>query len=102
MATDLEKITPPRELTAREKDTIFQHFFRHLAAFRNTYDIYARRECDMSELAEGPSEMRRDEIIQSLNQWAQDLTYKAWIVCLQSEDDEAGKPCSDFDMRMKH
>lgn len=45
----------------------------------------------MSELAAGPSEMRRNEIIQSLNQWARDLTFKAWIVCLQSEDVEAGK-----------
>ncbi|KAF5358195.1 hypothetical protein D9756_001400 [Leucocoprinus leucothites] len=86
MPTDIEKITPPRELTAQEKNTVFQHFFRRLAAFRNTYDIYARRECDNSEPSKGASEETRNEFIRSLNQWAQELTHKAWIVCRKSED----------------
>ena len=90
MPADLEKIVPPKELTAQEKDTVFQYFFCHLADFRNTHDIYARRECDNSELAKGPSEDRRDKIIQSINQWAQELAHKAWVVCRQSEYDAEG------------
>lgn len=90
MPTAIEKIVPPKELTAREKDTVFRYFFCHLMAFRNTYDIYARRECDNSELAKGPSEERRNKIIQSLNQWAQELAHRAWVVCRQSGNDTEG------------
>jgi hypothetical protein len=91
MASDLEKITPPRDLTAQEKDVVFQYFYRRLASFRNTCDIYARRECDLSELAAETSEKRRDDIIGELNKWAKDLLQKAYIICEQPGDDEAGK-----------
>lgn len=90
MPADVEKIVPPKELTAQEKDTVFQYFFCRLADFRNIHDIYARRECDNSELAKGPSEERRDKIIQSINQWARELAHKAWVVCRQSENDAEG------------
>lgn len=92
MSSDLEKIAPPRELSAQEKAAVFEHFFHRLAQFRNNHEIYALTECSLSELAIDVKEQRRDQIITALNRWAQDLTEKAWVVCRQSEDGDAGKP----------
>lgn len=91
MASDLEKITPPRELSIDEKDTVFEYFFRRLAAFRNVCEIYALTECDLSELPSEVKEKRSDQVIKALNQWAQDLLEKAWVVCRESGDDDGGE-----------
>ncbi|KAF9454668.1 DUF726-domain-containing protein [Macrolepiota fuliginosa MF-IS2] len=85
--TDLEKITPPKELSADEKRTVFEHFLRQLARFRNTHEIYALTECDLSKLAIDVKEKERDQILKALNQWAQDLVKNAWAACGQSGDE---------------
>lgn len=90
MATDLQQIMPPKELSVEDKDIVFQHFLRRLAVFRNTHEVYARMECDLSDLAADTKEATRQQAIEATNQWSQDLLQKAWAVCKLSEDEESG------------
>jgi hypothetical protein len=81
MAADLVQLTPPKELTERERDTVFQHFFRRLAAHRNTIELYAAAEFNLSTLQEVIKSRQRDEFNREINSWAQALLENAWIVC---------------------
>uniref|UniRef100_A0A8H7Y2Z9 DUF726-domain-containing protein n=1 Tax=Psilocybe cubensis TaxID=181762 RepID=A0A8H7Y2Z9_PSICU len=70
MATDLAKITPPRDLSDAQKALVFEHFFRRLATYRNTAVIYAILD-----------DTNVTEFEASLNVWGQSLLEKAWLVC---------------------
>ncbi|TFK42403.1 DUF726-domain-containing protein [Crucibulum laeve] len=81
----LEKITPPKELTERDKDTIFKHFFCRLAEYRNTCELYASLESSMGMSSD---ENLRRLLNKELNVWAQSLLEKAWIVCYDHEKEK--------------
>lgn len=82
---DLTKITPPKELTDEERHTIFQHFFRRLASFRNTALLYASAE--FSSARDSFPAGQREKILQSctreVNTWARDLLRDAWAACAE-------------------
>lgn len=91
MASNPENILPLKELSTQEQDTVFQHLFRRLAAFRNTHEVYARMEYELSDSGTDAREIRRDQVIKSLNHWSQELLEKAWVVCRPSEDEQIGQ-----------
>lgn len=90
MATDLQQMIPPKQLSIEEKDIVFRHFLHRLAAFRNTHEVYARMECELSDFAVDTKEARRKQVTEALNRWSQELLQKAWVVCKLSEDEEPG------------
>ncbi|KAJ7581215.1 DUF726-domain-containing protein [Mycena floridula] len=84
MATsDLEKLTPAKELTNEDRHTVFEHIFRRLAKYRNTAELYALMEYNSSTVPERQKTRRRDSFNGDLNKWAQGLLEHAWIICDQ-------------------
>ncbi|KAF8163488.1 DUF726-domain-containing protein [Crassisporium funariophilum] len=96
MATDLEKITPPKDLSEKDKAIVFQHFFCRLASYRNTAVLYAAIEHSLSD----SNEWQREAFEEEINIWAQSLLEKAWIVCHATETENCPKldPLADTAM----
>lgn len=84
MDTDLEKITPPTDSSPAQRSLIFQLFCRRLASYRNTLLIYAAMECSMSD---DNAISRQRDVEKDVNNWAQALLAKAWIVCFDREEE---------------
>ncbi|KAF9564386.1 DUF726-domain-containing protein [Agrocybe pediades] len=78
MTSQLEKITPPKDLSDEQKATVFQHIFRRLADYRNTAALYSLLECSFTS---GGDEVisKQHEFETEINRWAQSLLEKAWI-----------------------
>lgn len=83
MDSDLTKLTPPINPDVG-LDTIFEHFFRRLAAYRNTTELYALSEYNHSPDPESEKARRRDNFNQQVTAWAQTLLEQAWVVCKES------------------
>ncbi|KAH9952222.1 DUF726-domain-containing protein [Amylocystis lapponica] len=79
--SDLIKLTPPKELDQDACLTIFQHLFRRLAAYRNTVELYALAEYNLSISPEEMKACVRDEFGEEVNRWAHELLKHAWIAC---------------------
>ncbi|KAH7929748.1 DUF726-domain-containing protein [Leucogyrophana mollusca] len=77
----LAKVTPPKELSDQDRETVFQHFFHRLAAYRNTSELYALAEYNLSQQTEHNKSRSRDVFCDALNRWAQDLLQNAWVAC---------------------
>lgn len=77
----LTKLTPPKDLTEKDRDTVFQHFFCRLASHRNSAELYANAEYGLSHLEEAKKLKLRDVFVSEINSWAKTLLEKAWIVC---------------------
>lgn len=81
MSSDLAQLTPPKQLAQQERDTVFQHIFRRLAAYRNAAELYSLAEYSLSPLPEKVKSDRRDAFNKGLNTWAQQLLEHAWVAC---------------------
>ncbi|KAF9246296.1 DUF726-domain-containing protein [Melanogaster broomeanus] len=94
MATnvDFAKVTPPRDLTEAERETVFLHFFRRLASHRNLAALYVETEDAILRASGDDTGSFKDDFNAALNQWAQDLLHNAWLVC-----QEPGKECPTLD-----
>ncbi|KAF9526972.1 DUF726-domain-containing protein [Crepidotus variabilis] len=90
MSTNLEKITPPKDLTSEQKSILFQHIFRRLADYRNTVTLYGTFECTLSQEGDNDALEKQRSFEEEINDWAQALLEKAWIVC---HEDEEKKSC---------
>lgn len=66
-------------LSEGERKTVFQYFFRRLAAYRNTIELYALTENALLQ----PSGSFDDslEFSQVLNAWGQSILENAWVAC---------------------
>ncbi|KAG7447934.1 DUF726-domain-containing protein [Guyanagaster necrorhizus] len=93
MSGNLAQLTPPKQLTQQERQTVFQHIFRRLAAYRNTAELYALTEYSLSSLPESTKSDRRNSFNKGLNAWAQQLLEHAWVVCGEPE----GERCPELD-----
>ncbi|KAF9265459.1 DUF726-domain-containing protein [Marasmius fiardii PR-910] len=91
--TSIEQLTPPRELTRHERQTIFQHFYRQLAVNRNRATLHAEAEYQSSSLPQSKKQQIKNEFNDEVKKWAQDILEKAWIAC--GEPGEDG--CPDLD-----
>jgi len=81
MASHLEKITPPKDLTIEQKATLFQHIFRNLAKYRNTVALYSILECSVASGGNRNAITAQREFENEINKWAQSLLETAWVVC---------------------
>ncbi|ESK94526.1 duf726 domain-containing protein [Moniliophthora roreri MCA 2997] len=97
MPVELTQLTPPKELTPADKNTIFQHFNRRLAAYRNNAELYADAECHLSPLPEEKKGQIKDEYTKGLNDWANGLLEQAWIACGEPEE-KSGVKCPKLDI----
>lgn len=88
---DLLNITPPKELTEDERDTVFQHLFRRLAHHRNTFEIYALAECGY---AEDSGQGTQKDVVKELDHWSQELLKNAWTACQAPGGGEVRPLCS--------
>ncbi|KIK57694.1 hypothetical protein GYMLUDRAFT_45861 [Collybiopsis luxurians FD-317 M1] len=88
MAVSLEKIAPPTDLTDSDQDTLFQYIFRRLAAYRNSAQLHALAEYNLSTLHVERREKRKNEFSRIINEWAQELVEKSYMVCGQPDGDE--------------
>ncbi|KAJ3787431.1 DUF726-domain-containing protein [Lentinula aff. detonsa] len=93
MAVTLEKIAPPTDLTDSDQHALFQYIFRRLASYRNAAELYALAESQLSALSEQKKQKVKDEFSKSLNEWAQELVDKTYMVCGQPDGDE----CPELD-----
>ncbi|EMD38549.1 hypothetical protein CERSUDRAFT_94077 [Gelatoporia subvermispora B] len=78
---DLAKLTPPKELGDDACSVVFQHIYRRLASYRNTAELYAIAECSLSSQPEQRRSRIRDDFMQQINKWAQELLKHAWLAC---------------------
>ena len=81
----LAQITPPKELLQHDSDIIFEHFFRRLAAYRNTAVLFSELEANFSSASEKDTAKTKERSIEALNSWAQKLLEHAYLVCGQPE-----------------
>lgn len=82
MATEIEKITPPKSLTQEQRALVFHWFFRRLAQHRNTARLYSMTECySISSGQDDDTEQTQQAFEVEINNWGQALLEKAWIVC---------------------
>lgn len=82
---DLAKLTPPKDLSEHDRQTLFEHFFRRLAAYRHACELYARVEefHHSSEAAATGDEatVAREDFMREIDTWAQALLENTWIAC---------------------
>ncbi|KAK7467244.1 hypothetical protein VKT23_004301 [Stygiomarasmius scandens] len=76
----LTEVTPP-QLTESDRRNVFEQLFRRLAAHRNTAELYALTEYNLSTLVEPKKDKRKGDFVRDLNNWAQELLNTAWTVC---------------------
>jgi hypothetical protein len=88
---DLLKISPPKELSDDERNTVFQHFFRRLAQHRNSFEIYALAEAGYAEVDTSGTQKA---VSKELDHWAQELLNNAWAAC---QEPGGGERPSDYD-----
>ena len=78
--TDLEKLTPPKELSKEERAAVFEHIYRHLARHRNNADRWANAEAFNIQ-----DETKKDDFyrgfVELINEWANALLKNAWMAC---------------------
>ncbi|KAJ3905025.1 DUF726-domain-containing protein [Lentinula edodes] len=91
MSVTLEKIAPPTDLTDSDQNTLFQYLYRRLAAYRNAAELHALAEYQLSALPEENKQKIKHQFSQTLNEWAQELVDKAYMVCGQPDGDECPK-----------
>ncbi|CCM02098.1 uncharacterized protein FIBRA_04175 [Fibroporia radiculosa] len=78
---DLTQITPPKDLSDDERAAVFQHVMRRLAARRNTAELYALAEYNLSALSEARRENIRASFVRSMSDWCQELLKDVWLAC---------------------
>lgn len=82
---DLAKLTPPRDLSETDRQTLFEHLFRRLAAYRHSAELYARvEEYHHSPDAHANNEqatVTREEFMREVDSWGQALLENAWFAC---------------------
>ncbi|KAJ4487836.1 DUF726-domain-containing protein [Lentinula aciculospora] len=93
MAVTLEKIAPPTDLTDPDQNTLFQYIYRRLAAYRNAAELHALAEYQLSALPEEKKQRIKNAFDKSVNEWAQELVAKAYVVCGQPD----GDTCPELD-----
>jgi hypothetical protein len=72
----IHTIVPPTDLSEVDRYTVFQHFFRRLAAHRNQFELYALAETGYVQQEGGTGPQKAVE--QELDHWAQQLLNDAW------------------------
>ncbi|EPQ58312.1 DUF726-domain-containing protein [Gloeophyllum trabeum ATCC 11539] len=90
--SDLTKVSPPQELSEKERVVIFEHIFRRLANHRNTLELYADAERGLSTLPDESREKTKDDYIHEINSWANQLLQHAWAACREP----GGGSCPDL------
>ncbi|KAI0064563.1 DUF726-domain-containing protein [Artomyces pyxidatus] len=81
---DLTKIIPPASLSDADRLTIFNHVFRRLAATRNTAELYAMAEGDVSGRSSPPESNSSGTMalfVLEVDLWVQSILSAAWIAC---------------------
>ncbi|KAK0463993.1 DUF726-domain-containing protein [Desarmillaria tabescens] len=78
MSSNLVQLTPPKQLTQQERETVFQHIFRQYS---------------LSSLPEKAKSDRRNAFNKGLNAWAQQLLEHTWVVCGEPD----GESCPELD-----
>ncbi|KAG1756608.1 DUF726-domain-containing protein [Suillus paluster] len=81
------------DLSESEQETVFLHFFRRLAAYRNTIELYALTEAALLQPSGRFNDSRTLEFSQALNTWGQSILKNAWVVC----QEPGGGECPTLD-----
>lgn len=84
MATALEKILPPKEISPEKKKLVFTLFYRRLAHYRNTVTWCSNPDPFLRD--DSNAEQRQTTFESQINIWAQSLLEEAWIVCYGEEN----------------
>lgn len=74
--SDLTKVAPPKELTDEQCAAILKRLSRNLARFRNTAELHAATEADLSK-----NKKYQDVFVEAINSWAQDTLKNVWLAC---------------------
>jgi hypothetical protein len=100
-SADLNTVVPPAELSDLERLTIFQHFFRRLAAHRNQFELYALAETGyiQQEGRTGPQKA----VLKELDHWAQQLLKDAFVACHEPGGGSSYSPivCACIDLHCR-
>ncbi|KAF5373629.1 hypothetical protein D9758_000644 [Tetrapyrgos nigripes] len=93
---NLAEVTPPSQLTESDRRNVFEHLYRRLAVTRNTAELYALTEYNLSTLPEPEKTKRKEQFVRELNKWAQELLKAAWMVCGDPKGNCAYNPSWDI------
>ncbi|KAI0748091.1 DUF726-domain-containing protein [Daedaleopsis nitida] len=77
--SDLTKVAPPKELTDEQCAAILRRLSRNLAGLRNTAELYATTEADLSKNKK--STQIKDAFVEAMDSWAQDTLKNIWLAC---------------------
>lgn len=77
---DLAKVTPPKDLSDAERETVFLHLFHRLASYRNTAAVYAELEAVVLGSTSDAESLKAD-FIEALNRWGEELVRIVWLAC---------------------
>ncbi|KAG0699681.1 DUF726-domain-containing protein [Suillus ampliporus] len=81
------------DLSELERETVFLYFFRRLAAYRNTIELYALTEAALLQPGGCFNDSRTLEFSQGLNTWGQSILNHAWVAC----QEPGGGECPTLD-----
>ncbi|KAA1469503.1 DUF726-domain-containing protein [Dentipellis sp. KUC8613] len=90
---DLTKLTPPKDLSEPERQSIFDHVFRRLAGHYHAAELYALAEYSLSPLPEPAKAKIRDAYLEEIRVWGQALLDVTWIAC----QEPGGGKCPELD-----
>ncbi|CDO68313.1 hypothetical protein BN946_scf184799.g40 [Trametes cinnabarina] len=93
--SDLTKVAPPKELSDADCQVVFQRLSRRLASFRNTADLYATMEANLTNTE--ASGRTKDAFVEALNNWTQETLNHIWYACREPGGGDPPKfdPLSD-------
>ena len=84
--SDLEKLTPPKQLSKEQRKIIFEHIYRRLAVHRNNSERWANYE-EFIDPRGSNAQIRRD-FVEEVNTWANALLKNAWAACKEPDKSE--------------
>ncbi|KLO18362.1 DUF726-domain-containing protein [Schizopora paradoxa] len=90
---ELDKLTPPKDITPEERNAAFEFIRRKIASHRHTAARYVEEERRVA--SEGDDEHSKgydEQFVKELNKWANALLQNAWVAC-----GEPGQECPIID-----
>lgn len=79
---ELDKLTPPREITPDERNAAFEYIRRKIASHRHTAARYVQEERRVaSDGDDGRSKDTDRQFVKVLDKWANALLQNAWVAC---------------------
>ncbi|KAG9226132.1 hypothetical protein CCMSSC00406_0005043 [Pleurotus cornucopiae] len=82
----LSNVTPAKELSKEQLETIFWHLFSRLARYRNLCQLHAMSEYQTSSAPQNTKEDMKNGFDKEIDEWAQMIVDRTWTACKSPGD----------------